>query len=84
MSTWEELIHFTGGELYISKCALYHLLLNFNLDGSTQMSSNKVNVTLQLSTSGKTYIIALEQHTTPSTYVGILSSRDGNQIHAIK
>ena len=48
------------------------------------MSSNKVNVTLQLSTSGKTYIIALEQHTTPSTYVGILSSRDGNQIHAIK
>lgn len=84
MPTREDLLHFARGELEIPKCVLYQLAWHFNPDGSTQMSSKNINVTLQYSTSRKTYIITQEQHATPSTYVGISSSPDGNQIHAIK
>ena len=48
------------------------------------MLSTTITVTLQTSTSGKIFIFNQVQYKIPSTYLGISSSPDGNQIYTIE
>ena len=74
---WNELLHFSGGSLELSKCSWYMLQWSFTKNDKPILKQTKEKLFIK----HKTSKIASKQMNTssPTTYLGVTSQPDGSQ-----
>ena len=85
-SSWEQILHTSGGALELSKCAWYLINWDFTPSGIPFISTKPNNNTIDIKSSSDKKQRTIHNLTIHETwkYLGVTSAPDGNQNHQFK
>ena len=85
-SSWEQILHTSGGALELIKCAWYLINWDFTSSGIPFISTKTNTNTIDIQSSSDNKLRSINNLTINEicTYLGVTSAPDGNQQHQFK